>query len=263
MGYYDKTQHVKGITLKVADSVVKNAVVEIGETTTGEPGTDAAVENVGTDTHAILNFTIPAGTPGQDGEDGVSPTVSIHKSGSKTTITITDSAGEHTATIEDGKNGKDGDDGFTPTVSINKTGTTTTITITDASGPHTATIEDGQDGQDGKDGDAGQDGVSPTVSISKSGTTTTITITDESGDHTATIEDGQDGDAGDDGTTFTPSITEITGGHRLSWTNDGGKTTPQAVDIMDGEDYTLTAQDRQDIADIVIQDIGSADTTSY
>lgn len=207
MGYYDKSQHVKGITLKVADSVVKNAIIEIGETTTGEPGTDAAVENVGTDTHAILNFTIPAGADGKDGQDG------------------------HDGS--DGAPGQDGQDGVSPTVTISKSGKVTTITITDATGEHTATIEDGADGQNG------QDGFSPTVSISKSGTTTTITITDATGAHTATIEDGAAGAAGqdgDDGVTFTPTVTAITGGHRLSWTNDGGKTNPQAIDILDGAD---------------------------
>lgn len=216
MGYYDKSQHVKGITLKVADSVVKNAVIEIGETTTGEPGTDAEVENVGTDTHAILNFTIPAGAGGKDGQDG------------------------HDGS--DGAPGQDGQDGVSPTVTISKSGKVTTITITDATGEHTATIEDGADGQnghDGSDGSDGQDGFSPTVSISKSGTTTTITITDATGAHTATIEDGAAGAAGqdgDDGVTFTPTVTAITGGHRLSWTNDGGKQNPQAVDILDGAD---------------------------
>lgn len=40
------------------------ATIEIGETTTGEPGTQAAVTNVGTENAAVLNFTIPQGTSG-------------------------------------------------------------------------------------------------------------------------------------------------------------------------------------------------------
>ena len=47
------------------------------------------------------------GAGGKDGADGVSPTVAVGKSGKVTTITITDKAGEHTATIKDG-NGWDG-----------------------------------------------------------------------------------------------------------------------------------------------------------
>lgn len=37
------------------------ATITIGNVTTGEPGTDASVENVGSETDAILNFTIPRG----------------------------------------------------------------------------------------------------------------------------------------------------------------------------------------------------------
>lgn len=37
------------------------ATVQVGTTTTGEPGTQASVENVGTSSAAILNFKIPRG----------------------------------------------------------------------------------------------------------------------------------------------------------------------------------------------------------
>ena len=40
------------------------ATVTVGTTTTGEPGTNASVTNVGTNTDAILNFVIPRGDPG-------------------------------------------------------------------------------------------------------------------------------------------------------------------------------------------------------
>lgn len=39
---------------------------------------------------------------------------------------------------------------------------------------------------------------------------------------------------GADGTTFTPSVTAVTGGYNLSWTNDGGKTNPPTVTITNG-----------------------------
>ena len=42
------------------------ATIEIGETTTGEPGTQASVTNTGTETAAVLNFTIPQGEKGED-----------------------------------------------------------------------------------------------------------------------------------------------------------------------------------------------------
>lgn len=43
------------------------ASIRIGSVTTGAPGTNVAVTNSGTSTNAVLNFTIPRGTPGADG----------------------------------------------------------------------------------------------------------------------------------------------------------------------------------------------------
>jgi hypothetical protein len=50
------------------------ATVDAGVTTTGAPGSDAAVVNVGTTSAAIFDFTVPAGAdgpPGPDGDPGV------------------------------------------------------------------------------------------------------------------------------------------------------------------------------------------------
>lgn len=46
------------------------ATITIGTTTTGDPGTNASVTNVGTNENAILNFTIPAGVTGAQGIQG-------------------------------------------------------------------------------------------------------------------------------------------------------------------------------------------------
>lgn len=51
------------------------------------------------------------GTNGTNGKDGVSPTVSISKSGTTTTITITDKNGTHTQTVKDGTDGTPGTPG--------------------------------------------------------------------------------------------------------------------------------------------------------
>lgn len=48
----------------------KAATIQIGTVTTGDPGTDASVENVGTATDARLNFTIPRGADGTSGSGG-------------------------------------------------------------------------------------------------------------------------------------------------------------------------------------------------
>jgi hypothetical protein len=44
--------------------------ITVGSVATGEPGTSAEVENVGTASAAVLNFTIPRGDPGEDAEGG-------------------------------------------------------------------------------------------------------------------------------------------------------------------------------------------------
>lgn len=80
------------------------------------------------------------GPQGEKGADGFSPIVSLTKDGSISTLSITDSQGEHTTEIADGAKG---DDGFSPIVSLNKVDKVTTLTITDASGEHRAEIHDG------------------------------------------------------------------------------------------------------------------------
>ena len=54
-----------------------SATVTVGETVTGEPGTDAKVENVGTEQNAVLKFTIPKGEKGDPGEGGGGGTASL------------------------------------------------------------------------------------------------------------------------------------------------------------------------------------------
>ena len=46
------------------------ATVTVGTVTTGEPGTDAIVKNIGTESAAVLNFTIPKGETGAVGAVG-------------------------------------------------------------------------------------------------------------------------------------------------------------------------------------------------
>ncbi|HIQ69314.1 MAG TPA: hypothetical protein IAA67_03155 [Candidatus Avoscillospira stercorigallinarum] len=55
----------------------KAATIQVGATTTGEPGTHAAVRNVGNENAAILNFTVPAGPAGPT---GATPQISVNVS---------------------------------------------------------------------------------------------------------------------------------------------------------------------------------------
>ena len=51
------------------------STIEVGLTTTLEPGSDATVTNVGTDENVILEFSIPAGPTGPTGATGdIGPT---------------------------------------------------------------------------------------------------------------------------------------------------------------------------------------------
>ena len=61
------------------------------------------------------------GEKGAPGKDGISPTVSVSKSGNTTTISITDKDGTHTQTVKDGTNGTPGtpgSDGRTPYIHV-------------------------------------------------------------------------------------------------------------------------------------------------
>lgn len=46
------------------------ATITVGTTTTGDPGTEASVTNVGTTENVVLNFTIPQGPTGPEGPIG-------------------------------------------------------------------------------------------------------------------------------------------------------------------------------------------------
>lgn len=50
----------------------KAATIRTGTVTTGAPGTEASVENVGTEEDAVLNFIIPRGERGEPGRPGTS-----------------------------------------------------------------------------------------------------------------------------------------------------------------------------------------------
>ena len=160
----------------------------------------------------------------------------------------------------------DGEDGYTPVKGVD--------------------YFDGKDGIDGKDGKDGADGYTPQKGIDyfdgedgkdgKDGKDGADGQTGPAG------KDGAPGTPGTDGTTFTPAVSAE---GVISWTNDGGKTNPQPMnikgpqgndgasptvsvadisgghrvtvtdangtrsfDVMDGEDYVLTSADKSEIA---------------
>ena len=64
-------------------------------------------------------FNIPA-IKGDKGEDGLSPTIGVSKSGKETTLTITDKNGTKTVIINDGLDGQDGVDGSDASVVVDE-----------------------------------------------------------------------------------------------------------------------------------------------
>lgn len=68
------------------------------------------------------------------------------------------------------------------------------------------------------------------------------------------------GDTGDDGFSPTASVTQTQSGATISITDKSGTTT---ADISNGDDYVLTAQDKQDIADLVKSEFVDGNSISY
>lgn len=162
--------------------------------------------------------------------EGISPTVDVERVEGGAQITVEDYRGEpETVIVYDGEQGEKGDtgesgtDGFSPTVDVEETVGGYSVTITDADGSQTFEVMNGEQGIQGETGPAGSDGHSPVVTASKTGKTTTILV---DGTAIATINDG----------------------------NDGADGAPGA----DGQDYVLTAQDKADIAEIVLSELPSA-----
>ena len=128
--------------------------VEVGDTVTGAPGTDASVTNEGTDTHVVLNFTIPRGEPGAQGPAG--PAGADGKDGKQ---------GPQGIQGPPGQDGAQGPAGKAATISVSETVTGEPGTEAAVENVGTAnaaslkfTIPRGEPGAQGPAGPAGADG---------------------------------------------------------------------------------------------------------
>lgn len=175
--------------------------------TASKSGTTTTISVDGTPIAEVLD-----GAKGSDGDDGHTPVITASKSEGVTTISVDGSA---VAQISDGD---DGDDGHTPVITASKSGKVTTVSV---DGSAVATINDGTDGAAGH---------SPVVTASKAGGVTTVSV---DGTAIAAINDGAAGDDGDDGVSPTCTITDITGGHRVTIVDAQGS---HYFDVMDGDD---------------------------
>ena len=133
--------------------------------------------------------------------------------------------------------------------SVEHSGTNTIVVIEDINGDHTINIPDGQQGPQGEQGVQGEQGIQGETGATGNGIASvslnpdyTLTITYTNGQSVTTTsirgekgETGATGATGADGYSPTVSVTDITGGHRVSITDKNGT---QTFDVLDGQDGT-------------------------
>ena len=164
------------------------ATVKVGTTSTLEPGNDATVTNIGSDTNVVLNFGIPKGDTGKQGPAGANGNAATIRVGNVTTLpagsnaTVVNSGDENNAVfdfgIPQGQPGSGGGGGSTVSVNV---GTTSTLepgenaTVTNSGTEENVVLnfgipkgekgEPGVNGKDGAQGIPGNDGKAATVTV--------------------------------------------------------------------------------------------------
>lgn len=245
-----------GVEEKVEHIEAGGATIRVGTTTTLTPGSNASVENVGTDSNAIFNFAIPRGERGADGrngvdgQSGVTPEFSIGDvitllPGESATVTLGGTQEEPVLNFGipqgitgqsgvPGSDGRNGENGFSPVITITAIAGGTRVTITDAEHPSGQSF----DVMNGSSGTNGSDGYSPEVTITPITGGNRITITDELHPLGQSFDvmngtDGSGGSSGSDGVSPEVTITPITGGNRITIT-DAEHPGGQSFDVMNG-----------------------------
>lgn len=170
------------------------------------------------------------GKDGKDGENAVSPVVSVEKKDGKTIISITDKTGTHTQEVLDGANGTPGpkgEDGKTSYFHVKYSddgGMTFTDNAGEKAGAYIGTYTDHIKADSNIVSDytwvkiEGKDGVSPTITVTKENGVVTIVTKDKSHTYTQKVLDGTNGTPGANGTNGQTTY------FHLKYSNDGGKT---------------------------------------
>ena len=223
----------------------QNATIQIGSVETLPEGSQAYVKNVGTETHAVLDFglvtgnTGASGSDGVDGSDGQAATIQVGTvtTGLPNTNAIVTNVGTQNAAILDftipqgiqglqGIQGVAGVDGISPRAYVEQITGGARVVIEDSENTTTADIMNGTDGTDGVDG------FSPIATVTPTASGATISITDSQGTTTANITNGADG--------FSPiaTVTQNTGSATISIQDSQGTTTATVYDGQNGTDGT-------------------------
>lgn len=175
-------------------------------------------------------FTVCKQRYGKDGENAVSPVVSVEKKDGKTIISITDKTGTHTQEVLDGVNGTPGpkgEDGKTSYFHVKYSddgGMTFTDNAGEKAGAYIGTYTDHIKADSNIVSDytwvkiEGKDGVSPTITVTKENGVVTIVTKDKSHTYTQKVLDGTNGTPGANGTNGQTTY------FHLKYSNDGGKT---------------------------------------
>lgn len=175
-------------------------------------------------------FTVCKQRYGKDGENAVSPVVSVKKKDGKTIISITDKTGTHTQEVLDGVNGTPGpkgEDGKTSYFHVKYSddgGMTFTDNAGEKAGAYIGTYTDHIKADSNIVSDytwvkiEGKDGVSPTITVTKENGVVTIVTKDGSHTYTQKVLDGTNGTPGANGTNGQTTY------FHLKYSNDGGKT---------------------------------------
>ena len=223
-----------------SDLPIPGLTMQIGDTITGEPGTDALVENVGTPTEPKLQFTIPRG------DEGKAATIQVGE------VTASDPGGEPQVKNSGTENaavfdfvlprGQTGPTG--PAATIEVESTVTGEPGTQASVENVGTTGAAKLRFTIPRGNTGQNGVTPTLSAGNVETLepdqpATASVTGEGPEYQINlgIPRGQTGETGAQGVqgkigprgyTFAPAVDDA---GNLSWTNDGGLPNPEEINI--------------------------------
>ena len=215
------------------------ATITIGSIATGEPGSTASVTNAGTSGAAVLNFTIPRGDKGEQGEPGHGLEIlGTYDSLEALQTAVADpsqgdmyqvgtAAPYHIYMCDDAQGwldlgvlqGPQGEPG--------------------ATGPQGAKGDTGATGPQGEKGATGATGATFTPSLSAEGVLSwtndgglenpdPVNIKGPQGETGPAGETGAPGADGASGATFTPSVTSD---GTLSWTNDKNLANPDPVNL--------------------------------
>jgi len=198
------------------------ATVQIGTVSTGEPGTDVVVTNIGTESAVVLDITIPRGYQGPQGEQGIQGLQGIQgpqgETGSSSTIQI--------GTVTVGSSSSD--------VAVNNSGTASAAVLD-------FTIPLGPKGDKGDTGADGGIGPAPTILIGdiisvayEESASATILSTETPGVYTLNLSIpygaiGPKGDKGDTGVGIPEGgnygqIPMNNGDGTIVWTDSAGMT---------------------------------------